>query len=447
MSNESISKNQITEGVIWKQLLVFFFPILIGTLFQQLYNTVDAIVVGRFIGKTALASVGGSPAVISNIIITCFTGISAGATVIISQSYGAKDSNTLHKALHTAYAFSIVAGTLCSLIGYIITPTLLTMTKTSADSYHTAVLYMRIYFLGILSTFIFNIGSGIMRAIGDSKRPLYYLMVSSFINIILDILFVIVFHLGVAGAAAATVIAQTVSAILVTISLCRAYQDLKIELRQIRFHMPILKKELRIGLPGGFQACMYGLTNIIIQTSINSFGTDATAAFAAFWKMDAIFWSLCGAFGIAISTFAGQNYGAGYLKRVFKSVRVCLGMALVSCGSVIIFLMVLAKPLLAIFTSDPNVVAIGSNMMFTILPSYSIYIFIEIFSGALRGLGDVKVPTLAILGGVMLVRLPWMLFVVPRFHELFYVLISYPLSWTTTAMILIPYYFYRKKKL
>lgn len=440
-------KNQITEGVIWKQLLIFFFPIMVGTLFQQLYNTVDAIIVGRFVGKQALASVGGSAAVLTNFVIGFFTGLSAGATVIISQFYGAKNLKQLSKGLHTAYAFSITVSLLISVIGWFATPALLHLLKTPADVIPDSILYLRIYFLGMIFTLTYNMGSSIMRAIGDSRRPLIYLVICCGINIVLDILFVIVFHMGIAGAAIATVISQGASAILVTRSLMKSYGILKLELRSIRFHGALLKSELKIGLPGGIQSFGYSISNIIIQAVINDFGTDTAAAWAAYGKLDAIFWTVCGSFGIAITTFAGQNYGARKFDRVKKSVRVCLGMALGVCGSLIVFLMVFCRPLYHIFTTDYAVVDIGVYMLRLITPSYVIFIFVEIFSGALRGIGDVLIPSTITLGGVLLVRLTWILFVTPMTGELSTLLYSYPLAWGATALLLIPYYFHRRKQI
>ena len=442
-----IKKNQITEGVIWKQLLIFFFPIMVGTLFQQLYNTVDAIIVGRFVGKQALASVGGSAAVLTNFVIGFFTGLSAGATVIISQFYGAKNLKQLSKGLHTAYAFSITVSLLISVIGWFATPALLHLLKTPTDVIPDSILYLRIYFLGMIFTLTYNMGSSIMRAIGDSRRPLIYLVICCGINIVLDILFVIVFHMGIAGAAIATVISQGASAILVTRSLMKSYGILKLELRSIRFHGALLKSELKIGLPGGIQSFGYSISNIIIQAVINDFGTDTAAAWAAYGKLDAIFWTVCGSFGIAITTFAGQNYGARKFDRVKKSVRVCLGMALGVCGSLIVFLMVFCRPLYHIFTTDYAVVDIGVYMLRLITPSYVIFIFVEIFSGALRGIGDVLIPSTITLGGVLLVRLTWILFVTPMTGELSTLLYSYPLAWGATALLLIPYYFHRRKQI
>ena len=447
MRKDHSDSNQITEGVIWRQLLIFFFPIAVGTLFQQLYNTADAVIVGRFLGTKALASVGGSAAMISSLIIGFFTGLSAGATVVISQFFGARDQENLHSSLHTAYAISIITSLIVTVIGWIFTPAMLRMMKTPDDIMDSSVLYLRIYFLGMIAVLIFNMGSGIMRAIGDSKRPLYYLIVCCFLNIFLDIVFVVFFKFGVAGAAIATVLAQAVSALLVTWSLMRSYTGLHLILRDIRLDLHMLVSELKIGFPSGLQAFMYGFTNIVIQTAVNKFGTETTAAWAAYGKLDAIFWSICSALGLAITTFVGQNYGAGRFDRIYKSVRTCLIMSLSICGSLVLFLMIFRRPLFAFFTTDMNVVTLGSDMLITITPFYITYVFIEIYSGALRGLGDVFIPTLITLAGVCCIRIPWMFFVVPVYHSMDTILVSYPLAWITTALFMVPYYYYRKKHL
>lgn len=285
-----------------------------------------------------------------------------------------------------------------------------------------------------------------MRAVGDSRRPLMYLVVCCVINIVLDIVLVIGFRMGIAGAAIATVISQGVSAVLVTRALMYSYGILKLELRAIRFHASLLKAELRIGIPGGIQSFGYSISNIIIQAVINDFGTDTAAAWAAYGKMDAIFWTVCGAFGIAITTFAGQNFGAGRYDRIKKSVRVCLGMALGGGGSLILFLFVFCRPLYHVFTTDQAVIDIGVFMLRMIIPSYVIFIFVEVFSGALRGIGDVLIPSAMTLGGVLLVRMVWVLVVTPMTGELSTLLYSYPLAWGATAILLVPYYFYRRKK-
>lgn len=447
MSSEHSKINQITEGVIWKQLLIFFFPIAVGTIFQQLYNIADTVIVGRFIGKQALASVGGSVAALTYMIISFFTGLASGATVIISQFYGARDVRHLHKALHTAYAFSLILGFVISIVGWILTPAILTAMDTPAEGLNDSIIYLRIYFLGMIGTLIYNMGSGIMRAAGDSKRPLYYLIICSILNIVLDLFMVVVLDLGIAGASLATIISQLVSALLVSHALMHSYDILKLVPKLIRIDAAILISELRIGLPGGLQACGYGMTNIILQFTINGFGTDVTAAWAAFGKLDLMFWAISAAFGVAIATFTGQNYGAGKTDRIFRSVRVCLTMSLGICGVTLASMIVFGRPLFHIFTTDREVIEIGVYILTYILPSYIIYVFVEILTGALRGIGDVVLPTIFTLGGVCLFRLPWLLLIARTHHEISLVILSYPIAWSATTLCLIPYYLYQKRRM
>jgi len=439
--------NQIISGVIWKQLLVFFFPIVVGTLFQQLYNTVDAVIVGRFVGKEALAGVGGSAAMVCSLVLGFFTGLSSGATVTISQFYGAQDGKNLHKSLHTAYGLCVALAAILMVVGWFITPWLMEVMQTPAEIMDDTVSYLRIYFIGILGLLIYNMGSAIMRAVGDSKRPLYYLILCCAVNIVLDILFVVGLRMGVAGAAAATVISQAVSAVLVTRALMRSYDGMKLELNRIALDRAKLRVQLRIGMPSGLQFAMYGVTNMVIQAAINGFGTDTVAAWAAYGKIDAVFWAVIGAFGVAITTFVGQNYGAGRHDRVFRSVNVCLAMCFVVCGGLIVLLIALCRPLFGIFCEDRAVVDIGVYMVTTMMPSYILFVFIEVYSGALRGLSDVFIPTLITMGGVLFVRIPMMLFVLPLWPEVFTVLMSYPVSWAVTVALFIPYYMHRKRKI
>lgn len=440
-------KNPITEGIIWRQILIFFFPIMIGTLFQQLYNTVDTIIVGRFVGKAALASIGGNGTVITNLIIGFFTGLSTGATVILSQTYGAHDKDGIQKSLHTAYALSIVIGILLSIVGLFVTPWLLSMMNTPSDIMEASVTYLRIYFIGLLATIIYNMGSAIMRAIGDSKRPLIYLIICSFINIVLDLLFVIVFKMGIAGAAYATVIAQLISAVLVTYSLMNHYEDIKLIPREIRFDSFMLKKEIRIGIPSAIQHCIYSISNIIIQASINGLGTDTAAAWGAGWKLDAIFWTTMSSFGVAMSTFAGQNYGAGKKDRVIRSIRICMLMSVTICGIIQIVLIAFARPLYGIFTTDAAVIDLGVIFFQRLVPFYTLAVFNEIITCALRGVGEVLYPTLVALGGIGLVRLPWILILSRYYNSIDIPLSSYIVSWLATLLLLLPYYFNRKKRL
>lgn len=307
--------NGITEGVIWKQLLMFFFPILIGIFFQQLYNTVDTVIVGRFVGKEALSSVGGSSSQIINLVIGFFTGISTGASVLVAQYYGAKDENGVYQTLHTSYAFAILGGLVFGVLGIWLAPDILRWMNTPEELMAESTQYVRIYSAGMVFVFVYNMGAAILRAVGDSKRPLYLLIICCGINIVLDFVFVLGFESGVAGVGYATLLSQAISAILVTLLIMYRTKELKMELNKLCLKPDFLKKLLWIGLPTGIESAMYSISNVIIQAALNDFGVDTVAAWAAFGKIDGFFWMINNAFGTAIVTFVGQNFGAGKPKR------------------------------------------------------------------------------------------------------------------------------------
>lgn len=434
-------KNQITEGVIWKQLLIFFFPIVIGTFFQQIYNTADSIVVGRFVGKEALAAVGGSVNQIVNLVVEVFVGLTSGASVIVAQFYGAKDKKNLNKTLHTSYAFGIVTGFVVAVVGLLVTNTVLELMKTPQELMADSRLYLHIYFCGMIFNIIYNMGASILRAVGDSRRPLYVLMVTCGLNIVLDILLVVIFRLGVMGVAIATVSCQGISSILVTAMLMKEHPLFQLKLREIRFYRVSLNSVLQIGIPAALEATMYTIANLIIQVFVNELGTDTVAAWGTFAKIDAVYWMVVNAFGISITTFVGQNYGAGKVKRMRKSVGICLGMSYAGAILVSGVLYALAGPLYRLFTTDENVVRIGVDMMHFLLPSYFMYVVIGILSGALRGAGRVLVPMLLTCGGVCLIRIVWMFGVFPGHPGINTIMLSYPVSWGITAVLFIIYYF------
>ena len=442
----NIEKNQITEGIIWRQLLLFFFPILLGTFFQQLYNTIDSVIVGQFVGKEALAAVGGSSAQIVAFVVGFFTGLSSGASVTIAQFFGAKDARSANKGLHTAYAIAASGGLILTVSGIILTPFLLKMMNTPADIIEDSAIYLKIYFAGIIFVLIYNMGSAILRATGDSKRPLYYLIICCIINIVLDVLFVIVFHMGVMGVAVATLIAQAVSAVLVTLKLMHSEEILKLSIKQIRFHGSILKMQLKLGLPTGFEAVLFSITNIAIQSAVNTFGTDTTAAWSAYGKLDAILWMVSTAFGIAITTFVGQNYGAGKMDRVRRSTRVCLLMDFVVSSILVVFLIAARFLLFRLFTSDSHVIQIGCDMLVLITPWYIVYVFIEILAGSLRGVGNVVVPVIITLLGVCVLRIIWLTAVLKISPTIPSIILSYPVTWVVTALAFIIYYIYTTHK-
>lgn len=434
------STNQITEGVIWKQLLFFFFPILFGTFFQQLYNTTDAVIVGNFVGKEALAAVGGPASMLINLLVGFFMGLSSGATVIISQFYGASHEEDVKKAVHTAMALSIAGGAVIMLLGLLFSGAALRAMNTPADIMAMSVRYMRIYFLGVIPSLIYNMGSSILRAVGDSKRPLYFLILSCIANIFLDILFVVVLKMGVSGVAIATVLSQVFSAALVTAALMRSEDIYKLNLREIRFHPYILQNIIRIGLPAGLQSSMYSISNLIVQSSVNSFGTDTVAAWTAYGKMDGIFWMISGAYGISITTFAGQNFGAGKYDRIHKSARICLGMAAFTSVLMSAIVLLGGNLFFRLFTTDANVIEIGMGMVRVISPCYITFICVEILGGTARGCGDAVVPTVMTALGTCVLRVAWVLIATPLRPEMSTVAFSYPLTWSVTSVMFIVYY-------
>ncbi len=432
--------NQITEGVIWKQLLAFFFPILFGTFFQQLYNTTDAIVVGNFVGKQALAAVGGPASTLINLLVGFFTGLSSGATVVISQFYGAKHKDDVRKAVHTSIALSIAGGAVIMVLGIAFAGVALRAMNTPEDIMGMSLTYMRIYFLGVIPSLIYNMGSGILRAVGDSKRPLYFLIASTLTNIVLDLFFVLVLRMGVAGVAIATSLSQVASAAMVMYALMKTDDMYRLYLREIRFSPSILSAIIRIGLPAGLQSTMYSVSNLIIQASINSFGTDTIAAWTAYSKIDGMFWMIMSAYGVSITTFAGQNFGAGKYDRIHKSVRVCISMSAFTSVLLSAIVLVGGRFFLGLFTDDPGVADIGMSIIHVIAPTYITYICIEILGGTARGCGDSIIPMLLTCFGVCVLRVIWILGIVPIHRDLATVAFSYPLTWTVTSVMFIVYY-------
>lgn len=433
-------KNQITEGVIWKQLLIFFFPIVIGTFFQQIYNTADSIIVGRFVGKEALAAVGGSVNQIVNLMVEVFVGLTSGAAVIVAQFYGAGDRKNLDRTIHTSYAFALTVGILTGLLGIFVSELVLRLMKTPEELMADSTIYLHIYFLGIVFNVVYNMGASILRAMGDSRRPLYVLMISCGINILLDIFLVVVLKMGVSGAAVATVSCQGISACFVTGMLMGSHTFAPLKLQKIRFFSRSLISVLRIGIPAALEAAMYTIANLIIQVFVNELGTDTVAAWGTFGKIDAVFWMVINSFGIAITTFVGQNYGAGKTQRMRKSVRICLVMSYSAAFLVSGLLYAFARPLYSLFTTDKGVVQIGVDMLRFLMPSYFLYVVIGIFSGALRGAGRVVVPMILTCGGVCLLRIIWMFGLVPVYPGIKTIMLSYPVSWGITAVLFIIYY-------
>jgi putative MATE family efflux protein len=440
MKNQEQQSNGIIEGVIWKQLLLFFFPLLFGTFLQQLYNTVDAIIVGHYVGKEALSAVGGTTGTLINVFIGFFVGTSSGATVTISQYFGAKNEKEVSKGVHTAIALAVAAGAVIMVIGILGAPLAIRLMGTPEDIIPYSLTFIRIYFCGTIANLIYNMGTGILRAIGDSKRPLYYLAASVVLNIILDFLFVVGFHWGVAGVALATVIAQVFSAVLICVTLMRTRECYRLDLRKVRFHKEILMKIVRIGIPSGLQSLMYSSSNIIIQSSVNSFGTNTIAAWTAYGKIDGLFWMTMSSFGISITTFVGQNYGAGNFARVRKGIRICLAMT-IGVAVVLSLIIYFAGPsIYGLFTNDVQVTRRGIEILHFMVPTFCTYVLIEIISGSLRGMGDSFMPMLMTGIGICVLRVLWVFTTVPIWHDIRTLIFSYPLTWSVTSIMFIFYF-------
>ncbi len=436
------NNNKITEGVIWQQLLLFFFPILFGTFFQQLYNAADAMIVGQFVGKEALSAVGGGTGTIIQLLVGFFVGVSSGATVIISQYYGAKREEMVGYAVHTAIALSLVAGLVMMVGGIVAAPMVLRAMDTPGDVLDLSILYIRIYFAGVVGNLIYNMGAGILRAVGDSKRPLYFLIASCLTNIVLDVVFVVLLRMGVAGAALATIISQALSAVLVIVVLVRTKDMHHLDIRKIGFDKRMLGRIIRIGLPAGLSSVMYSSSNVLIQSGINSLGTDTVAAWTAYSKIDCIFWMIISAFGTSVTTFVGQNYGAGKQERVHKGIRTCLGMSAVTTVLISVLLYFFGIHFYGLFTSDAVVVEIGIDMLRYLVPFYITYITIEILSGSLRGVGDCWVPTIISFLGICVLRVVWNMAAVPFHRDIYTIMFSYPLTWIVTSILYIFYYLF-----
>ncbi len=437
----------MTRGVIWKQILRFFFPILIGALFQQLYNTVDAVVVGQFAGKEALSSVGGSSAQILNFVFSFFIGLSTGSTVVIAQYFGAEQDDAVDTALHTSYLFACLCGLVLGGLGVLFTTPLLELLGTPEELMAQSGAYIRILFGGLVFTLIFNMGSGILRAVGDSKRPLYVLMACCLMNIVLDLLFVMQFHLGASGAAIATNISQAASAAAVTWLLVKKTPGMKLCLKRLRISRPMLARILQIGFPTALAGSMFSISNMVIQTAINGMGVDPIAAWTAYGKVDSLWWMIDQAFSTAVVTFVGQNFGAGLADRIERGIREVLVMEILMAFGASLFMNTCGEFLLGLFTTDQTVVSLGSGLLRFITPFYAVYVINEVLSSALRAEGYVMVSTVVNFVGVCIYRVCWVSLFCPEGSTMKHVLSCYPASWICISVIMAVYYLFHQKRI
>lgn len=432
-------KHSLTEGSIWKSMLFFAFPILLGNIFQQLYNTADAFIVGRFLEKNAYAAVSSSGSLIF-LLVGFFTGIAVGAGVVIARYYGAKDYDKLHTAIHTTLAFGLAAGIILTVLGMTLTPQLLRLMKTDPQVLPNSVAYFRMYFAGSIAIVLYNMCVGILQAVGDSRHPLYYLILSSLINIGLDLLFVGVFGLGVWSAATATTIAQFISLGLCLYRLCHYDTVYRVQLRKIRFNFPMLRQIVHFGLPSGVQNSIIAFANVIVQSNINAFGADAMAGCGTYSKLEGFAFLPITCFTMALTTFVSQNLGAHQYDRVKRGVRFGI-LCSVTMAEVIGALIFLFSPaLIALFQNDPPVIAIGVKQAHIEAFFYCFLAFSHCIAAIMRGAGKPTVPMFVMLAVWCVLRVSYIGIVVPMVGRIEVVFSAYPLTWFTSSVIFLIYF-------
>ena len=428
----------MTEGSIWKKILFFSIPLILGNLFQQLYNTVDSIIVGNYIGSEALAAVGSSGSLINLLIGFCI-GASAGAGVVIAQFYGAQDKEGVRKAVHTTIAIAIAAGAILTIVGIVTTPLLLKAMGTPKEVFDQASIYLKVYFGGILFSVVYNMSAGILNAVGNSKRSLVYLMIAATSNIFLDLLFVVVFKMGIVGAAIATDISQLLSCIFIILFLVRSEDVYRVKLKDIRCYDNLLGKILKIGLPTGVQNIVISLSNVIVQSSVNSFGAVAMAGFAAYIKVDGFNILPVLSFSMAATTFVGQNLGAGRLDRVKKGMYVSVAMGIIYTVCTGILLLAFAPQVIGVFTQNGKVVEYGVYIMRFFCPFYWMLGILHILAGTIRGTGKTMQAMVVFLFSLCIFRVLWIWGAMSVSHKIGGVMLGYPLSWLVGLVMILIY--------
>ena len=429
----------MTSGSISKRMIFFALPLLLGNLFQQLYNTVDSLIVGNFLGSSALAAVSSSGSLIF-MLIGFLSGISSGAGVVVSRYFGAEDKNGVHRAVHTTVAFGLVAGVLMTAAGVLLSPQILIWMGTPESVMPESIIYLQIYFSGSLGFVMYNIFVGILQAIGDSRHPLYYLMISSVINLVLDILFIEVFHTGVGGAALATVISQVFSAILCLIQLLRTNDSYKLQITKIRFDAKMLGQIIRIGLPSGVQNSIIAFANVVVQSYINAFGEMAMAGYGAYSKIEGFAFLPINSFTMAMTTFVGQNLGAGQTERTKRGARFGILATVILAELIGIVVFLLAPQLIAAFDSTPDVIRFGVEKARTAALFYCLLAYSHSVASILRGAGKAGVPMIIMMAFWCVIRVAFLAVSIPLTHAIQMVYVVYPLTWGLSSMVFFFYY-------
>ena len=429
----------MTQGTIWKKIVLFALPLFFGNLFQQLYNTLDSLVVGNFIGSEALAAVGSSGSLIQ-LLIGLLQGVFIGAGVVIARYYGARDKSNVQLAIHTTVMLALLAGIFLTFFGVAFTPSILRLMGTPENVLPNSILYFRIYFGGVLALVLYNSASGILQAVGDSRHPLIYLLVSSALNVALDLLFVVVFHWGVAGVGIATVISQAVSATLGYYHLCHVNQEYRITLSLIRLTPRLLRQILHMGIPSGMQNSIISFANIIVQSHINSFGAMAMAGCGSYAKLEGFGFLPIASFALSMTTFIGQNLGAKLYDRARQGARfalvACLVLAEIIAGTIYIF----APQLISAFNSEPGVIAFGISQARTITPFYFLLAFSHCMAGILRGAGKAIVPMFVMMVCWCIIRITYLELILYFIPDIKWLFRAYPITWTLSAITLMIYY-------
>ena len=430
----------MTQGSTTRHLVRFALPLLAGNLFQQLYNMVDTWVVGNFVSNEAFSAVGTVTPII-NTLIGFFLGMSSGAGVVISQYYGAHRPEKVREAVHTAMLLTVIMGVVFTGVGIAMTPLMLELMKTPAEVAPDQTAYLTIYFAGIMGLLLYNMGSGILRAVGDSQRPFYFLLVSAGVNTALDLLFVLKFGMGVEGVAYATIIAQAVSAVL-TIAVLISYDgSVKLSLRDLRIHWRMLKKIVAVGIPAALQMAITAFSNVFVQGYINHFGADCMSGWTAYTKIDQLVILPVQSLSLASTTFVGQNLGVGNVERARGGVRRALYLSFAVTAVLLIPVLTLAPDMTAFFNSKPEVVSYGALLLRLLSPFYFFFCINQIYSGALRGSGNSQVPMFIMLGSFVVFRQIY-LYVMAHFisNEIVPIAMGYPAGWFVCSAVTLLYY-------
>ena len=429
-------KVDMCNGSVFRKMLIFAIPLMCSSMLQLLFNAADVVVVGRYAGDNALAAVGSNGPII-NLITNLFIGMSIGTNVLTAQYFGGKKYKDLEETIHTSVMLSIISGIFLTILGIVVAKPILQLMQAPKEVLDLAVLYLRVYFLGMTSTMVYNFGSAILRAVGDTQRPLYYLMFAGFINVCLNLVFVIVFNLGVAGVGAATAISQTVSAVMIINCLLHEDGGIRLDIKKLVITKAKLLKILRIGLPAGLQGTVFSLSNVVIQSSINGFGAVEVAGNSAGANIEGFVYMAMNSFYQATISFTSQNYGARQYKRIYKILfagQLFVIMTGLIMGNTIVFF---GRQLLGFYSSSPEVIDAGMGRLRVICSIYCLCGIMEVFVGALRGIGYAIMPMIVSLIGACGLRLLWLstVFQIPEYHTLNTVYLSYPISWIITLSV------------